>query len=85
MDTRPIYAPSDFRLGDDGLAGVQRGNDDLVGTGTWAPPAERECAPLPVYPQTFDPLFEELDQLLARIREMVAECPPAYAGEERRA
>lgn len=30
-------------------------------------------------------LLAELDGMLARIQQMIDECPPAYAGAERRA
>lgn len=60
-------------------------NADLVRTGVWTPrPEPTTPAPLPIYPQPFDALFDEIDGLIARVRQMAAECPPPYDRLERR-
>lgn len=49
----------DAALADDGLhttdcTGVQTGNADLEGAGTWTGPADPQPAPLPIYPGGVD-------------------------------
>lgn len=62
---------------------VAIGNSDIESSSTWAPPqGEPERAPLPIYPNR--DLLDALDELLAGINRMVSECPPAFAGMERR-
>jgi len=74
MNTSRIYALCKFRGAEGGLPEISRGNADLVGSGTWSPPAQRiGPAPLPIYPAPFDPLFEEIDGAVARIRQLAAE------------
>ena len=61
------------------------GNADLASSCQWVPTnVDPGATPLPIYPTAIDLLFAELDDAIARIKQMIAECPPAHDGAERR-